>query len=391
MEDTDWYVQNVDTGELTQTHAFAAFHRLKIDPHSAPVFWDRDSLVFSARSSYSNNLWKMSFSQRSAGSVGEPHRLTTGSGFEVLPWVLPNGNITYASWAAAVRIYRVGTWPGQHRLEPVTEEDARDMRPTVSQNGRLLLFSRRVSDDLTIYLHDQVLGTETTMTKADRRFPTISPDGKSAAYLESTPAGARIWIKTISTGIETAVCQKCGPILSWLPDNSELLYLQSSSPKASQVRLLDLQTHAENTVLDGDLFTTAAVSPDMQHIAFTAVANASNSAIYTAPFVRGAPTAMSSRVPLTGESVWEEKPQWSDDGSEIFFSSNRDGFICLWRQRVGRNEAPVGKPTALLHIHRASQSPMHLARVPTYNLAYASRYIYFNTSSVLGNLWQLQP
>jgi hypothetical protein len=288
VQDTDWYVQNMDTGVITRTRAFDTFKRAGLDPHSAPVSWNPASIVFSARSNYSNNIWETPFSEKTPGSVGEPHRLTTGSGFEVIPWVLPDGKITYASWTAAARIWRVAMDPGEHGAEMVTEEDARDLRPTVSHDGRLLLFGRRLSDDMTIYLHDQEKGTETTVTKADRRSPTISPNGKSAAYTEVTPAGLRIWIKPIPTGNETAVCDHCGAILSWLPDSSGLLYLQQSDAKTSKVRMLNLATGAENTVLAGDLFSGASVAPDMRRIAFSAVVDGSHSSIYTAPFVPNA-------------------------------------------------------------------------------------------------------
>jgi Tol biopolymer transport system component/tRNA A-37 threonylcarbamoyl transferase component Bud32 len=391
MADTDWYVENMDTGVVTRTNAFATFHRMKMEPHSAPVFWDRNSIVFSARVEYSNNLWEMGFSPDATDRVGEPHHLTTGAGFEVLPWVLPDGKITYANWTVAVRIWRVAVSAGAHEAEQVTDEDARDLHPTISQDGRYLLFGRRLSDLLTVCLHDLSDQSEKTITKADRRFPTISPDGLNAAYLEETPAGTRLFVKNIASDRETAVCERCGPIFSWLPDNTGLLYLDKAGAGGPRVRLLNLSTRADSVMLAGDAFTGAVVSPDLRRIAFTVRADSAHSAIYTAPFLPGAASTLASRIPTTGESLWEEKPQWSADGREILFSSNRDGFACLWRQSLGRDGNPVGQPRSILHMHRAGFSPLQLSHVPAYNLAFAQHYLYFNAATVTGNLWQLQP
>ncbi len=388
--DTGWFVENLDTGQIVRTHASAKLTQLGLDPQWAPVFWSPNSIVFSARSVYSNNLWQLGFSEKSPDRVGDLKRITTGSGFEAIPWVLPNGDITYASWTGKVPLFRVPLAPGRHRPELISEDDARNTRPTVSRDDRFLLFARRVSDMQSIYLKDLTKGLETLVTRAMRGHPTISPDGARAAYTEQIGNATRIYLRPLPTGAETVVCEHCGPVLSWLPDCSALLYLENSLPAEDQIRMLNLSSGAVNTVLVGDRFNTAAVAPGFKRIAFTVRVDGSHSTIYTAPFARGSQTDLALRVPATSGTGWEEKPQWSADGREIFFSSNRDGFVCLWRQRLDLSGNPVGQPDAVLHLHKAILSPVHLSHTPAYNLAAGSDYLYFNAGSMVGNLWQLQ-
>ena len=387
MQDTDWYVEDMDRKTIVRTRAFAQLGKLTLDPHRAPVFWGANEIVFSARSAYSNNIWAMSFSPASPTTPGPPRRRTTGSGFEVVPWLLPDGKIAYANWNAACHIWRASDLPGLHEPEPITNEDARDLHPTVSNDGRFLLFLRFMSDVQTMSLQDLRDGSEQTLTKAARSSPVISPDGSMAASSERTAGGNRIWIKTVRSGAETMVCEACGDVLSWLPDGHGLLFLRALPSREKQVSLLDLASRDVTPVLSGGRFSSAAVSPNGRQIAFTVTLSGIRSSIYTAPFARGTPTSPFAWKLFTDGTGWDEKPQWSRDGNEIFFSSNRDGFVCIWRKSI----APGAPPEALVHMHKAIMSPMHLAHVPTYNLVRGGKYVFFNAATLNGSLWMLEP
>ena len=49
-------------------------------------------------------------------------------------------------------------------------------------------------------------------------------------------------------------------------------------------------------------------------------------------------------------------PAWSPDGSLLYYASNRDGFICVWAQRIGINGKPEGDPLAVHHNHTFPES-----------------------------------
>jgi hypothetical protein len=67
-----------------------------------------------------------------------------------------------------------------------------------------------------------------------------------------------------------------------------------------------------------------------------------------------------NRIPIA-DSGWEDKPHFSSDGKLIFFSSDRDGYRCIWAQAVGSNMHPTGAPFAVYHAHERRRSLRNLA------------------------------
>jgi serine/threonine protein kinase len=386
--DGDWYVANTDTGRLTRTYAFEQLAKLNLEPHDAPLYWDHGRVVFSARSKSATNIWAMRFGFRAFQLNRQPERLTSAATLEVAPWALPGGRVAYASWKAAVRIWRVPIHGGLP--EKITQDDSLDSRPTVSADGRWLLFGRRMAAVRSTYVMEMPSGTSRMLEPASRTSAAISPNGRLAAFTEYTAKGPRILLKDIGTDREETFCEDCGEVISWLPDNSAVLYLRRSKREGRQIRMLDLTSRKTNAVLRGAGFDQAAVSPDGRWIAFNVRQDGVTSSLYIAPFARGQEAAFDRRISLTPGIVWDDKPQWSPDGSEIFFSSNRDGFMCLWRQKLDKG-VPAGRPESVLHMHSAIFSPLQLSNVPSYNLSASSGFIYFNAASITGNLWVLEP
>jgi hypothetical protein len=61
----------------------------------------------------------------------------------------------------------------------------------------------------------------------------------------------------------------------------------------------------------------------------------------------------------TGENV----PRWSPDGALLYFLSERDGFRCLWAQRLEPTaKTPFGPAVPVHHFH--SRAPLAEGRVP---------------------------
>ena len=58
------------------------------------------------------------------------------------------------------------------------------------------------------------------------------------------------------------------------------------------------------------------------------------SRIYIASF-RKARVPRSEWIQVT-DGRTDDKPRFSNDGKLMFFTSDRDGFVCFWAQRLGR-------------------------------------------------------
>jgi hypothetical protein len=92
-------------------------------------------------------------------------------------------------------------------------------------------------------------------------------------------------------------------------------------------------------------------------------------------------------VQITSGEFWDDKPRWSPDGSVLYFTSLRDGFHCLWAQRLRSDtKQPIGPPFPLQHFHSARLS-MNNTGFAGLAIAVARDRIFLNLGEVTGNIW----
>ena len=78
---------------------------------------------------------------------------------------------------------------------------------------------------------------------------------------------------------------------------------------------------------------------------------------------------------------------WSPDGTLLYFSSDRDGFRCIWAQRLDRDtKRPVGSAFAMYHFHSARRSLMN-ADILKWELAVAPDKLVFHLGEITSNIW----
>jgi eukaryotic-like serine/threonine-protein kinase len=80
-------------------------------------------------------------------------------------------------------------------------------------------------------------------------------------------------------------------------------------------------------------------------------------------------------------------PRWSPDGALLYFVSERDGFRCLWAQRLEPTaKTPFGPAVPAHHFHRARRS---LKDVPFQYLemGVAPDKIVLPLAERTGNIW----
>jgi hypothetical protein len=90
---------------------------------------------------------------------------------------------------------------------------------------------------------------------------------------------------------------------------------------------------------------------------------------------------------ITESDVKADKPRWSPDGTIVYYTADRDGFWCLWAQRVDpTTKRPVGPPLALYHFHRARLS---MAGVGSggQEISVGKDMIVLNLGELTGNIW----
>jgi hypothetical protein len=83
---------------------------------------------------------------------------------------------------------------------------------------------------------------------------------------------------------------------------------------------------------------------------------------------------------------------WDVDGNLLYFFSERDGFTCIWAQRVEpATKRPVGDMFPVYHPHHARRSLRSLENLGAARLSTAPGKLVFSIGEYTGNIWVATP
>jgi eukaryotic-like serine/threonine-protein kinase len=246
-------------------------------------------------------VWISSLSilQKRSPAPLQPLPLTSYPGQEMLPSFSPDGKQVAFAWDGEkgdnfdvyVKLVDTGT---PHRI---TTHPAQDSFPAWSPDGNYLAFRRHTNEYDAVYLIPSLGGPERKLADICPRLMgsqvggdglTYSPDGKFLALPDKDSAGEPFSIMQIST--ETGEKRKL-----------------SSPPAGSR----------------GD--NTPTFSPDGRQIAFSRMVGEGIEDIYVMAAEGGEPRR------LTFDNQFIRDVDWTADGGEIVFISQRAGDTGLWR------------------------------------------------------------
>jgi eukaryotic-like serine/threonine-protein kinase len=386
----DWWVAPMDGGESVQAGAFAAFARQNLSA-GGPAAWVDDQVYFSARRD-TTNLWKATISPRTGMISGSPRRLTFGTDQEGEPSVASNGNFVFSSVAASTNVWRLPMDLKQSKvtgnLVRVTRDLSTEVFPSISTNRRLA-FSADRSGKREIWVKDLAVGKDTVLAASASEFdsPKITPDGSKVAY--ASPDWA---IHVVSSaGAEDKVYRNGGPPRDFSADGSKLLFeAKSCSPYC--VGLLDLSTGKTQELIRHPKLALypESFSPDGGWIAFQArpVDNDSSRTIYVTAYHDGNVGGPDTWIQVTDGNHMDREVKWAPDGGMLYFLSERDGFRCIWAERLDhKTKHPVGAPFPVYHFHHSQQSLTSLGSPGKVGLSVTSDGLLFSLAETTGNIW----
>ena len=145
----------------------------------------------------------------------------------------------------------------------------------------------------------------------------------------------------------------------------------------------DLLQHAEYS------FLRARFSPDNRWVSFMGIREGFYR-LFIAPFHGPAAPSQNEWVAVTGKATWDNVPRWSPDGNLLYFTSDRDGFRCIWAQRLDRKKKPVGPAFEVYPLHSARRSMMDVP-VPMLEISIVGNKLVFPLSERTGNIWLAEP
>jgi len=335
---------------------------------------------------------------------GPLERITYGAGSEERVSASENGRLVLSSVARDSRVWELSIDGNGKALGEPRELTAglSDGLRGLSRDGRFLAYVSGLSNP-TLYLKDLTTGRQRSLSPkavniGEARFNAAGTQTFFQLYTAADVARSgwqngpcRVYEAPTSGGVAEEKRFMAGNGFFWdLLDNDQILYGPTYPDGRAYFEIVDAGGARRIRFVEDPARSlwNGTVSNDGQWVAFNAT-TASNSQIYIVPY-REAQVPLAEWIPVTDGSAWDDKPSFSTDGRMVFFVSYRDGFLCIWAQRLGKDMHPVGKPFTVYHSHQAMRSQENFPFV-FQELAVGPGVLLFDQTALTGNIWLLDP
>ncbi len=271
--------------------------------------------------------------------------------FQSHPW-------TWAALAlAALAVLGAGAWllrgarprgaaPVGVSFKQLTDLEGRESFPSLSPDGRSLLFVKSEDGNADIYLQRVGGGNPLNLTHdspADDTQPAFSPDGQQIAFRSEREGGGLFVMGATGESVRRLTDDGYNP--SWSPDGQRIVFATEgvAGPlerrQTSQLWTIDLGTRERKLLSRGDA-VQPSWSPHGQRIAYWSVPTGGGGRfVWTVSAEGGEP------VPVTNDDHLNWNPVWAPDGRSLFFVSDRSGSMNVWRAPVDEASGRVlGEP-----------------------------------------------
>jgi Tol biopolymer transport system component len=234
----------------------------------------------------------------------------------------------------------------------VTDLAGVEATPTLSPDGKSLVYSKTVGTDTDLFLLR--IGSRnavrlTADNPSEDMEPAFSPDGEQIVFRSGRDGGG-IFLMTAS-GESVRRLTDFGFSPSWSPDGAEIVFspigfitptgLSATTQGMSIVNVKSGQTRP--LAIDGRAMQPVW-SPAGARIAYWGVRGQSGQRDIWTVAADGS-DAVGGGVPVTQDSALDWSPMWSPDGRYLYFSSTRGGTMNLWRTRIDERSGRVlGEP-----------------------------------------------
>ena len=398
VDATDWFIAPVEGKQVVNTRACQLFHREGIMPQSQygiPGAWRGRHVYFSAPTVEGANVWRADIDPETDTVSTKPVRVTSGGGIEMLPYADAKGVVVFSRQSLNADIWGIPVSANEGKvtgaLKRWTHDPAIDVWPSLSADGSRILFQSNRAGHYNIWQLETNSGKESVVATSpeDQLWPVISPDGSKMAWSEGRIGRFEHFSKPIGGGATEILCEDCGPSVSGWSRDGRMALVDSIHGVRHRLgtSLVKAGSNGKTAVLedpDSDL-RHAHLSPDDRWIAVLARIDGGSSRIYLAPF-RASLVPKHEWIALTDGSSWESSPRWSPDGKLVYYVSTRDGYHCIWAQRLDAANKPSGAAFGVYHFHSARRAPTILPFGDT-DLFVGRNQLLFSLSELTGNIW----
>jgi serine/threonine protein kinase len=388
---SELWIADSEGRETRSTRVFETFRKAKVEPFLGPVRVFDGRVVLAAGLTDWSSIWDAELDPRWPVLARAPRRLTTGAAREILPSVSLNGRIAFESLLIRQKIFRVrldGSSPGIDGAENLTGSADYELLPSVSADGAMIAYRKITHEDPQIWLRDlrdpRQPARQVTQGADPKSFPVVDPAGRAVAYAAGVAPTDSIGVYR-DEQVHT-VCRRCGRPVQWLSgttilslaeDGSELLSIDSRTGSVARWFKPQRDRIVDAGLRNGTPIAAISMQEALRdtHIQIMDMSD---------------PLQPRQLARLSTESGWLDRPRWAADGSALFYVSNRDGNLCIWKQRFDSRVRPVGEPAPVVHLHTAHLSMSRSSR-STINIAVDRQWLYFSATELEGNIWLMEP
>jgi Tol biopolymer transport system component len=397
LDATDWFVASVDGEQVINTTACQLFHRESILPqpqYGVPGDWKGQYIYFSAPALEGSSIWRANIDAGTYKVSTKPVKVTSGAGIEMVPYTAGAGRVVFARQSLNADIWGIPLSANEGKVigspKRFTSDPAVDVSPSLSSDGSKLLFQSNRTGHHNLWVLDAASGKESLVAASpeDQLWPVISPDGSKLAWSEVRIGRYEQLYGPIAGGSAQVLCDTCGPAVSaWSRDGrTALINTFEGLRKRLGVSVIKPGGQSRTVLQDPNAdLRHARFSPDERSIVFVARYDGGSSRLYVAPF-RDRLVPPAEWTALTDGSAWESSPQWSPDGKLVYYGSTRDGYHCVWAQRLDAANKPAAAPFAVYHLHSARRSTAILPFDDT-DLFVGRNQLLLSLSELTGNIW----
>ena len=105
--------------------------------------------------------------------------------------------------------------------------------------------------------------------------------------------------------------------------------------------------------------------------------------LFIAPVEDGVATGRDAWIQITEGSL-DARSWWASNGDTLYFLSWRDGFLCIWEQRLDRaTKTPLGMARSMQHFHGARR----IRQPGDFGYALTNKELYFGLHETAANIW----
>jgi len=237
----------------------------------------------------------------------------------------------------------------------LTDTTGAEFYPQISPDGHGIVYAGNARGNWDLYLLDPETKQSKLLTEsngADDTEPALSPDGQVIAFRSERDGGGIFLYDLRSNDIRKLSPMGHNP--AWSPDGTEIVCAtegiirpEDRYTASSQLWAIRIDNGARRLVYKGDA-VQPSWSPNGERIAFWASKSGQRDLFTVRSRPRNGITP--EPVALLSDAAVDWNPVFSPDGLYLYFISDRDGKMALWRMKIDSTSGEAQSLPEAVHL-----------------------------------------